>query len=99
MTRSNKQNKYYWGVVIQKALEYYEEKPADLLRDLVSATDAEITSKFAHELFKMMFNFKGSTTKLNTKEMMEYQDSIRELFFHRGFDIPPPNQPPIKELS
>lgn len=96
--RSSKQNKYYWSVVIGKALGYYKENVRALIEDVLKALKFNVTRSFVHELFKMRFNGGRSTAKLDTKEMTEYWDKIREDFLDKGVDIPPPNEPEIEEL-
>jgi hypothetical protein len=88
-TRSQMQNSYYWGVV---------------LKYLVDETGH--TAEELHEIFKTMFldtkpvifqgvayNLAESTTTLNTLEMMQYLDKIRD-FASKEFNcyIPEPNE-------
>lgn len=95
-SRSNKQNRYYWGVIIGTATEFYLKNIRALIIDLMEAMRFEITPDFIHELFKLMFNKGQSTIKLKTDEMMQYQDNIRHHFWHKyKIDIPPPNELPI----
>ncbi len=94
--RSLQQNKYYWGVVIEKAVDFYKQNIRLLIVDLMEAMNFALTPDFIHELFKMLFNGGKSTTGLKTDEMMNYQDKIRHHFLHKyGVDIPPPNEEEI----
>lgn len=67
-TRTNQQNKYYWGVVIQMISdETGQDKDGihDGLRAKFLTTDQDKPLQIIR-----------STTSLNTKEMMEYIDKI-----------------------
>ena len=92
MKRSSPQNRYYHGVLVKEATGHYKENIGDMIRDVLKAIDAEPSEMFVHELFKMMFNKGGSTTKLDTAEMELYNLAIRSHFgVEHGVDIPPPN--------
>ncbi|MGL4999500.1 MAG: hypothetical protein ACRC5T_11075 [Cetobacterium sp.] len=94
--RSLEQNKYYWGVIVDKAIEFYLGNIRALITDLMAAMRFELTPDFIHELFKLMFNKGCSTAKLKTDEMVIYQDNIRHHFLHKyKIDIPPPNEAEI----
>lgn len=94
--RSNSQNKYYWGCVVSEALDYYKANQTDLIRDILDAVKVELTPEFIHSMFKMRFNRGQSTASNDTSRMVEYQDAIREHFYHSyKIDIPPPGQQQI----
>lgn len=96
--RSVEQNKYYWGVVIPVALQYYKQNLTDLIKLLMDAFKFSLTKDFIHELFKLRFNKGGSTTEHKTDTFSdEYINQIREHFWHEyEVDIPEPNQPPME---
>lgn len=81
--RTVQQNRRLWGVIYKKALAYYKENPADFIRDLMTATRAEITVEFVHEMMKIWWLKGESTTKLSTERMNGYTDAIEEHLFHR----------------
>ena len=96
MKRSLQQNRYYHGVVIPRALEYYREHPIDMFRDIKEALKADLTPEFVHELFKLLFIKGGSTRKLETAEMEEYHLAIRGHFARNyAWDIPTPGDDTI----
>jgi hypothetical protein len=91
--RTLPQNNYYWTVIVDEALGHYGAFPAHLIHDLVSASKADLTKEFVHELFKTMFNHGRSTTKLDTVGKKQYQEAIRHHFLHEyQFNIPEPKE-------
>lgn len=95
-TRSNPQNAYYWGVIVE------------CWKHLLKETQGEIYSKEeTHEFLKVNFNYQEvvneqtgvvlrtvkSTTANSTTEMEEYhlrcRQAAEQLF---GFNIPEPNE-------
>lgn len=94
--RSNKQNAYYWGVIIPIIQELLENSQGVLL-----------TKKETHEFLKSQFNytervnentgeilnFPKSTTENTKKEMEDYHEKIRR-FSEEWFNvkIPLPNE-------
>jgi hypothetical protein len=89
--RSNSQNAYYWGVVIDRLFNG--------LKELGYSKD-EI-----HEILKVKFNgvkevniggetilIPRTTTKMNTKEFMEYIEAIQRWAAKLNIDIPSPNE-------
>jgi hypothetical protein len=83
-TRSDKQNKYYWGVVCK------------LLADHTGYTPEEIHQEMGRQLLKYTHQgteFVKSTTKLNTKEMEKYLEDVRRFgSAELGCYIPLPNE-------
>jgi len=98
--RSLKQNKYYWGVIVAEALEFYKKNEGAFLLDILDAVKADATPEFVHELFKMRFNKGKTTTKNKTDEMEAYMLELRVFFLQKhGLDLPPPNEPLLEELT
>jgi len=97
--RSLRQNRYYWGVIVEEALEFYKKNEGAFLLDILDAVKADSSPEFVHEMLKMRFN-KGKTTKKNkTDEMEEYMLKVRVHFLQKhGLDIAPPNEPPLEQL-
>lgn len=96
LTRSQRQNRYYWGVVIKTLSDF-------------TGDDAEATHKALSEMFLhgekvtalgievMVY---PSTTKLNTKEFSAFVDAIRHFAMHDyGVYIPEVDKPPLDEVD
>jgi len=90
--RSDSQNEYYWGLVIEMIREYINEQSGE-----------QYSAEDVHELLKSKFNtvynplvgefIPKSTTKLNTSEFEEYLQKIRTWGeSHLGLKIPLPNE-------
>jgi hypothetical protein len=90
-SRSDKENRYYHGVVVQGALEHYAQHPMDLIRDVLDAVGANITPEFIHELIKLRFGVK-STAKLDTTGFEELMLRLRQHFAELGTDIKEPRE-------
>jgi len=101
--RSNKENRYYRGVLVKEATEHYANNIGDLIRDVLLATKAAPTEDFVHSLFKMMFNKGRSTTILmkgkdveDDDRYQEYIFKIRDHFLHaHQVRISEPNEIPL----
>ena len=94
--RSNPQNAYYWGVIVE------------CWKHLLKETQGEIYSKDeTHEFLKVNFNYQEvvdeqtgvvlrtvkSTTANSTTEMEEYHLKCRQAYQQLfGFNIPEPNE-------
>lgn len=80
--RSNNQNNYYWGVVLQ------------LLSDHTGYTTDEMHEICKHQFLIVhgKFDYVKSTTKLNTVEFEEYLDKIKNWAAVLGVNIPNPNE-------
>lgn len=86
-TRSNQQNRYYWGVVLPT------------ISEATGHTVDELHEIFKGMFLPRQFiNFKGkeielngSTAKSNSKEMTEYIDKIIVEAGSMGISIPPPD--------
>lgn len=91
--RSSEQNRYYWKVIVQTIVEYYQKNNREFIFDLL---DPEFTAEFIHEYLKKKYNRNRSTADLDTDGFQKYFDKIREDWFHkRGIHIPAPNEPPL----
>ena len=83
-TRSEKQNRYYWGVVLK------------IIGDDTGYTPDEIHQLMQKEFLK--YTHKGevffrSTTSLNTKEMEQYLEQVRRFASTElGIFVPLPNE-------
>ena len=92
--RSNPQNRYYWGVVIDilsSELGYTPEEIHEILRyKFIPKRDILIKDDD--------FKISRSTTSLTTVEMENYLSSVREwASIYCGINIPEPNEPPQRE--
>jgi len=89
--RSNSQNAYYWGVVIETLFNGFKE---------FGYSKDEI-----HEILKTKFNgvkevnigsetflIPRTTTKMSTKEFTDYIESIQKWAAELNIDIPSPNE-------
>lgn len=93
--RSDRQNDYYWGVVIPLLCEHFEYVKSDAGRVRYSKDDM-------HDALKCKFLLKldsenglarvGSTATLTTVEFEEYLTDIREWASTEGVFIPEPNE-------
>ena len=68
--RSNDQNKYYWGVVIEMIADH-----CGYTKDDHASVSDELKSKFLGTQGKLQIA--NSSSSLNTKEFEEYQSKIR----------------------
>jgi len=91
---SRQQQKYYRAVIVPAALSYYEEKPMDMVRDILEAVKYSFTKEFIHELLKMQFNHGRSTNDL-VASPQDFLMSIWAHFDKYGRNIPLPPQPEI----
>ncbi len=98
MQRSNKQGNYYFGVLIERVISYYQGKEIELVKDLLRYIEEKTGKEFAldkefiHEIFKLMFNdgkstrFKDTQTPegllTGTVQMQDYWQRIREFYLH-----------------
>jgi hypothetical protein len=95
--RSNAQNAYYWGVVIQMIADhcgYGSRDEIEILHDYLRAKYLKRTIVLDHcEEVKVL-----STTDLSTTEFMEYCQKIQMwASLKLGLSIPDPNEAPIPE--
>lgn len=101
--RSNDQNAYYWGVVVQTVLEAFREAG-----NMVDADDVHLflklrVGKLAQVLVTPqgeVIKSLGSTSKLSTTEFMNYIERIRAWAVEvLGVEIPEPGEAtqPTKE--
>lgn len=93
-SRSNQQNRYYWGAVIP------------IIQDAMKKVGVSMSIEQVHELLKYKFlqieyvttdgeiiNSVGSTKELNPSEFNEYLEKITEWSAtYLGVEIPEPNQ-------
>ena len=101
--RSNNQNSYYWGVIIDKyllgvletdgrplGLEFVNKKTGEMLYVPLSEKEQQLA---AHEFLKKMFN-EGRSTKDNTTiQQEEYHQFCREYIkFAYNIDVELPNE-------
>ena len=86
--RSNPQNRYYWGVVVDilsNELGYTPEETHEILRQMFLTNRVMVKDAF--------FNIPKSTTILTTVEMENYLTKIREwASISCGISIPEPNE-------
>lgn len=86
--RSNEQNRYYWGVVVELISEhtgYTKDEVHEILKALFLSRPIEIGGK------EVLIS--KSTASLNTKEMEEYLEGIRVWAVDKvGLSIPEPER-------
>jgi hypothetical protein len=95
-TRSSKQNRYYWGVVVPLIRQGLKEagyrgvtKAAThkLLKSLM------LKDELVNEQTGEIMTFEGSTTNLSTKQFNEFTDAVRQWAAEQlGINIPEPNE-------
>jgi hypothetical protein len=86
-SRSNQQNKFYWGIVIEILGEHFGYTPEEM--------HEELKRKFnpVHSKIDPEASFGGSTTKLSTVEFIDYIDRItRWAASEYQIYIPDPNE-------
>jgi hypothetical protein len=99
--RSNDQNRYYWGVIIDLFLRGYEEMNGERMHfEIVNKETGEILrlplsikeeQDKAHETLKAVYEVK-STKELSTTDCEEYYSYCREYIkFCYNIDVPLPN--------
>ena len=82
--RSNPQNRYYWGVVIDLLAEHCGYEPEEM-HDALKQKFLQIHGDTALPTVR-------STASLNTLEFTNYIESIRHLAAEMGVYIPDPNE-------
>ena len=85
--RSNNQNNYYWGIIIESLYHYLED---------TGHTREEIHEickfKFLRKYSEDDFEFVRSTASLNTTEFEKYLEDVRRWSALLGCYIPNPNE-------
>jgi hypothetical protein len=93
-SRSDQQNKYYWGCVVQilsDELGYTQEEVHEIIKDKFLCVRVPLKNPKGLEIFGWI---KKSTTSLDTKEWEEFMTKIREWASQvLGIWIPEPNEP------
>jgi hypothetical protein len=95
---SSQQRKYYFAVMVQDILKFYEKNPGQFLLDLSNVVRADTTSEFVHEFMKMWFNRGQSTSKL-AMPATDWFEMITAAFAERGLSIPKPNEIDAETLA
>jgi len=94
--RSNRQNRYLWGVVIPLIIAFHKETQGEKLTpdDVYAFLMANIAEykMVSKEIFgETVFVVQGkSTSKMNTQEFMEFIKKVQQYFDERGLEIPDP---------
>ena len=86
-TRSNQQNRYYWGVVVKILCDetgYDQESMHEILKDKFLQIKTQV--------FNEVVDTSRSTTSLNTVEMNEYLENIQRWAAENGTIIPDPDE-------
>ena len=104
MKRTTQSNSYYWGCVIEQAMDFYKQNPAQFYQDADLALKGLNGRDAVHAMFKMIFNGGHTTQFTDTpngltgkQKMAQYIDKIRGHFLHEHKkDIPPAGTPPIE---
>ena len=86
-TRSNDQNRYYWGVVVRMIADhcgYYGSEELDALHEELKKIILPCHGKF---------NLPASTAKMNTEEFSDYVEKVRIYAAENlGLYIPDPHE-------
>lgn len=94
--RSNNQNRYYWGVVINMLSEHTGFTPSEMhevLKYRFLSYPRILISKTPEKVL-----IAKSTTNLTTKEFEEFMTRVRQwASIDLGLWIPEPNQAPMEE--
>jgi hypothetical protein len=98
--RSNPQNRYYWGVIVPHALMAMKDAGNGWLSEKSEEHHQIIhdmlTERFLDNAFEIVLpdgtsKSKNSTKRLNTLQMMDYCDQVRQwLLDVFGYYCPPP---------
>jgi hypothetical protein len=97
--RSNPQNRYYWGVVIEKQYNHFAGDLVSFMGWMFKALRFKLTRDLVHEVNKIIYNSGKSTTKLKMDIFIEnFANPIREdMLHHAGIDIPLPEDAGLLE--
>lgn len=103
--RSSKQNRYYWGIVVEQYLHAMIDTGDSTIEEVARELRTDTLLDALHELLKFRFagrevidkdtgeviRLPGSTSKMNPSEIGVYWDAIRADALEKyGVDIPPP---------
>ena len=96
--RSDRQNRWYWGVAIPTIIKGIEEQNGELLeKDTAHALALSITDSIKLES-KMLFGHnvlevkQKRTSDMNVQEFNEFYKKLQNSFAERDIIIPDPNQ-------
>ena len=93
-TRSQNQNRYYWGVVIEPLRQYLGIETAELMHEVLKHEHLSVSVRLAFDRRKRM-KVARSTSELTTAEFEDYLERIREWSRKKlNFRIPLPNESP-----
>ena len=90
LKRSDRQNRYYWGVIIPLYQEMIGEIDKDIVHNFLRTQFLESWIKIKDKEYPIV----KSTTQLNTKEFEDYCEKCRQLApqLFEGAYIPLPNE-------
>lgn len=81
--RSLNQNAWYFKWLTDYVVMAFNQDPVKLVNFLVTKViKFKMTTESVHELLKIVYNDGLTTTRNDTKKMMEYCDKIRHDFLH-----------------
>lgn len=93
-TRSEQQNRYYWGVVVKLISEetgFDTMEAHEVLKHKFNPKHSELTNKTTGEI--ELIEYGGTTTRMTTKDFMEYIEKIQRWASEfLSLNIPDPNQ-------
>lgn len=93
-TRSQNQNRYYWGVVIEPLRQYLGIETAELMHEVLKHEHLSVSVRLAFDRRKRI-KVARSTSELTTAEFEDYLGRIREWSRKKlNFRIPLPNESP-----
>ncbi len=95
--RSNSQNSYYWGVVLEAFFNSEIGYTKDEWHEIIKAKFLSQTDIVKGRTGAVYLAHSKSTTKLDTKEFEELMTQVRQwASIELGIWIPEPNEPPME---
>jgi hypothetical protein len=99
-TRTTKQNRYYFGVVVKMQYEYFANDLVKFMEWLFKVLQHSLTTELIHEVNKIIYNASKSSTRLQVDEFINnFVNPIREDMLHLcGIDIPLPEDEELRRI-
>lgn len=99
-TRTTKQNRYYFGVVVKKQHDYFGEDLVKFMEWLFKVLQHQLTPELIHEVNKIIYNSGKSSTRLKIDDFINnFATPIREDMLHLcGLDIPLPEDAELRRV-
>ena len=96
--RSDRQNRFYWGVVIPTIIKWQQEQEGieytkDEIHHFILKNIVKPTVEVHPVMGEQVIVYKTKTTsQMNTKEFNQFKEELQLYFAERGIDIPDPNE-------